>query len=99
VTAATPKVQVDTDRVRVTEWRFEPGAETGWHVHELDYIVIPLYDGRLRVESHTGTIDVDLVCGGSYGRSAGVEHNVMNANAFEFAFVEVELKPGGESSA
>ena len=27
-------------------------------------------------------------------RSAGVEHNVINHNSFEFAFVEVELKDG-----
>ncbi len=27
-----------------------------------------------------------------YFRNAGVEHDVINANPFEFAFVEVELK-------
>jgi hypothetical protein len=27
-----------------------------------------------------------------YFRSAGVEHDVINANGFEFAFIEVELK-------
>ena len=32
----------DNDRVRVTEWRFGPGEETGWHRHELDYTVVPL---------------------------------------------------------
>jgi beta-alanine degradation protein BauB len=26
-----------------------------------------------------------------YARRAGVEHNVINANDFEFAFLEVEL--------
>src|SRR5690606_7307755 len=34
---AVPTVQIDNDRVRVTEWRFAPGAETGFHVHEMDY--------------------------------------------------------------
>jgi hypothetical protein len=28
----------------------------------------------------------------AYFRKAGVEHDVINANAFAFAFVEVELK-------
>jgi hypothetical protein len=42
----------------------------------------------------------DLVTGRSYARAAGVEHDVQNANAFEFVFVEIELKtltpePGG----
>jgi hypothetical protein len=27
-----------------------------------------------------------------YFRNAGVEHDVINANACEFAFVEIELK-------
>lgn len=30
---------IDNDRVVVTEWRFAPGAQTGWHVHALDYVV------------------------------------------------------------
>jgi hypothetical protein len=28
----------------------------------------------------------------SYFRNVGVEHNVVNANDFEFVFVEVEIK-------
>ena len=34
-TLATPNVQIDNERVIVTEWTFEPGAETGWHRHGL----------------------------------------------------------------
>ena len=30
---AIPTVQLETERVIVTEWRFPPGAETGHHVH------------------------------------------------------------------
>ncbi len=93
MTAAQPTLQIDTDRVRVTEWRFAPGAETGWHVHEMDYVVVPLYDGTLRIEAAGGiTTDVELRHGVSYARQAGVEHNVINHNSFEFAFVEIELK-------
>jgi quercetin dioxygenase-like cupin family protein len=33
--------QFENDRVIVTQWRFAPGAETGWHCHGLDYIVVP----------------------------------------------------------
>ena len=40
--------QLETDRVIVTEWRFPPGAETGFHVHGHDYVVIPLTTGTLR---------------------------------------------------
>ncbi len=94
MTAAHPTVQIDDDRVRVTEWRFAPGAETGWHVHGMDYLVVPLYDGTLRIESGDGIVDVELHLGQSYARLAGVEHNVINPNSTEFAFVEVELKDG-----
>lgn len=34
----------------------------------------------------------DLKNGVSYFRNAGVHHNVINANTYEFAFVEIELK-------
>ena len=37
-----PTVQVDNERVRITEWRFAPGAETGEHVHGMDYVVVPV---------------------------------------------------------
>ncbi|MDP9463068.1 MAG: cupin domain-containing protein [Actinomycetota bacterium] len=92
MTAATPTIQIDNDRVRVTEWRFAPGAETGWHVHEMDYIVVPLYDGTLRIETSSSVTDAELRHGVSYSRPAGVEHNVISHNSFEFAFIEVELK-------
>ena len=34
----------------------------------------------------------DLKLGMSYARVAGVRHNVINNNDYEFAFVEVEFK-------
>ena len=39
---ATATSQIDDDRVRVVRWDFEVGAETGWHKHAMDYIVVPL---------------------------------------------------------
>jgi quercetin dioxygenase-like cupin family protein len=92
VSAALSTVQIDNDRVRVTEWRFAPGAETGWHTHGMDYVVVPLYDGTLRIETTDGVTESALEHGVSYARLAGAEHNVINANSFEFAFIEVELK-------
>lgn len=90
---AVPTVQIDDERVIVTEWRFAPGAATGWHRHQHDYIVVPLADGVLRIESVDGQIaEATLRHGVSYSRPAGVEHNVFNANDGEFAFVEIELK-------
>ncbi len=84
--------QIDNDRVIVTEWRFATGAETGWHKHAYDYIVIPGMDGQLLLETGDGEQLAELKAGQSYFRKAGVEHNVVNANSFEFSFVEVELR-------
>ena len=88
---ATSVLQLQNERVIVTEWRFAPGAETGHHVHAHDYVVIPLTTGILRLEEPTGTRDASLTVGASYARPAGVAHNVINANSFEFRFIEVEL--------
>jgi quercetin dioxygenase-like cupin family protein len=88
---ATSFVQVRNERVLVTEWRFAPGAETGHHVHAHDYVVVPLTSGVLRLEEPGGARDVNLEAGASYARPAGVTHNVINPNAHEFRFVEVEL--------
>lgn len=83
---------IDNDRVKVTEWRFAPGAETGWHVHGYDYVVVPQTDGTLLLETKQGDNRAQLRVGQPYFRNAGVEHNVVNANAHEFVFIEVEIK-------
>jgi len=84
--------QLENPRVIVTEWVFAPGAETGQHVHRLDYVVVPLTTGTLRLEESEGTRDAQLTAGVSYARPAGVNHNVINTNSFEFRFLEIELK-------
>jgi hypothetical protein len=53
---------------------------------------VPLTTGKLRLEEPEGTREVALAAGVSYARPKGVAHNVINANDFEFRFVEIELK-------
>jgi quercetin dioxygenase-like cupin family protein len=89
---ATSTVQEDNARVRVTEWRFPPGSHTGWHVHEFDYVVVPMTTGSLRIISRDGTADFALNAGRSYYRQAGVEHDVTNVTDREVVFVETEIK-------
>ncbi|CAD7851167.1 MAG: Uncharacterized protein PA0131 [Olavius algarvensis Gamma 3 endosymbiont] len=95
MTADRPKArasrQIENERVVVTEWRFEPGAETGWHRHGYDYIVVPGMDGKLLLETSEGNSIAELQAGQSYFRPVGIEHNVVNANDFEFYFIEIEL--------
>ncbi len=93
MTEATPTTQIDNERTRVTEWRFRPGAETGVHIHEYDYVVVPMLDGFLKIVAPDGTETLaEMKAGQSYFREKGVHHNVINANDFEYAFVEVEFK-------
>ena len=89
---AVATVQVDNERVRVTEWRFAPGAHTGHHRHEYAYVVVPMTTGTLAARSIDGETTAQLTAGAPYYRDAGVEHDVINATPAEFVFIEIELK-------
>src|ERR1700722_548167 len=92
---AVPHVHISEPHVRVTEWRFAPGAGAGGAPHEADYVVVPMLDGDLLLEepgggSRTATLKQHV----PYARREGVEHNVINANPFDFAFMEIEHLKG-----
>jgi beta-alanine degradation protein BauB len=90
--AATPTHRIETPRIRAIEWSFADDAETGWHRHAYDYVIIPLADGRLLLEEPGGeTRSSELKLGMPYARNEGVEHNVVNATGGPFAFLELEL--------
>jgi len=90
---ATPTVRADDDRVRVTEWRLNPGEATGYHRHEMDYVIVPLTEGVLTIQGPDGGLtDYPLSPSAPYARKAGVEHDVINNTAATILFVEVELK-------
>lgn len=90
---ATATILADDDRVRVTRFDFEPGAETGWHVHAHDYVVTPVTHCRMLLEEPGGaTRTVEMAAGEAYRRDCGVEHNVVNGGEAPMTFVEVELK-------
>lgn len=90
---ATSTIFIDNERTRVTEWRFAPGASTGWHRHEYDYVVVPLVDGKLKLSTGDDESQIaELSAGVPYFRNVGVEHDVTNVNDFEYAFIEVEFK-------
>jgi quercetin dioxygenase-like cupin family protein len=97
MTTERPKAKatqfIDNERCIATEWRFAPGAETGWHRHGHDYVVVPMTTGRLLLEEPGGvTRYAELTIGKPYARGEGIEHNVVNANDFELAFIEIEMK-------
>lgn len=88
---ATPTIYIDNTVTRVTEWRFLPGAATGWHRHEFDCVVVPMTSGKLKLLSNEGDKIVELKSGEPYFRQQGVEHDVININDYEFVFIETEF--------
>ena len=85
-------LKVETDRVRVTEWRLPPGDQTGHHIHAYDYVVVPLTGGELTAEDVSGnTVGLVTEPGDAYARSKGIEHNVRNLSDLEVRFTEIEL--------
>lgn len=95
---ATSRQHVENGRTRVTEWHFAPGAETGAHTHEYDYVIVPVTGSRMRLEMPDGTVGhAELEPGRSYFRPAGVSHNVINEGDGDLVFVEVEfLEPAAQ---
>ena len=88
-----PVTLLEDEKVRVTRWDFVPGAETGWHRHELDYVIVPMTPCHFLLEEPGGERTVDMQAGDVYRRDAGVEHNVINAGDQPMSFIEIEIKP------
>ncbi len=84
---------IENDRVKVWEWSFENrGDNTGWHIHQHDYVVIPLFDGELHIDLPGGDeVIAPMKTGEPYFRELGVEHDVKNGNDFPCKFIEVEV--------
>jgi beta-alanine degradation protein BauB len=94
MSAAQATTILDDERVRVTTWTFgADGDATGWHVHEYDYIVVPVTGGTFAVTAPDGdTHELTQDAGSPYLGSAGTEHDVANASGASASFVEIELK-------
>ncbi|MEL6574805.1 MAG: cupin domain-containing protein [Pseudomonadota bacterium] len=91
--SAKGTVLIENDRTRVTEWRFaRRGDNTGWHRHDYDYVVVPLFDGALAITGPDGAVtEAAMQNGVPYFRDLGVEHDVASANDFDCAFIEIEF--------
>jgi quercetin dioxygenase-like cupin family protein len=92
VTKAQSLIHEENDDVRITEWRLEPGAATGYHRHNYDYAVVPLTAGTINATGPAGEFVMELHIGKAYFRKAGVEHDVINIGNALYVFVEIELK-------
>jgi hypothetical protein len=93
VNAADSSTTIDDAQVRVTTWTFDDmGVSTGQHVHQYDYIVVPVTGGSFRVTDSNGTVHELTQRGGTpYQGKAGTAHDVENVG-LPAIFVEIELK-------
>ena len=90
---ARPTIFIENDRTRVTEWLFpKRGDNTGWHRHSYDFVVVPLFDDALKIETDDRRKTLaEMKHGVPYFRNVRVEHDVISANDFEWAFFEIEF--------
>jgi beta-alanine degradation protein BauB len=98
---ATSNTTVDDDRFRITTWTFgAQGVAIGQHVHEYDYVVVPVTGGTFIVTDPDGaTREMTQQAGVPYLGTAGTAHDVANVPGAPAVFVEIELKDAGRRSA
>ena len=90
---AKANIQIDNERIRVTEYSFNKGDETGFHIHQWDYVVIPQTSGKLLlIDDHKVETTATLLKGEPYYRKAGISHNVINNGKEKLVFIELEIK-------
>ena len=89
---ATSEVQIENDVFRVTKWLVGPRETIPMHVHEYEYVVIPLRPTPMVVRPKDGEEFIsEMHPGKSYTRSRGSEHEIYNPSETETVeFVEVE---------
>ncbi len=92
---ATADTQIDTDTLVVTKWTIPPGEAIPMHLHEHDYVVVPLVTATMHLTGPNGDEIVShLQQGRTYHRQAGAEHRVANHGDSTIEFVEVEIVRG-----
>ena len=51
---AKANIQIDNERIRVTEYSFNKNGETGFHTHQWDYVFISQTNGHLLLIDDNG---------------------------------------------
>lgn len=91
---AAPHVVIHEDtHSRIIMYTIRPGEQTGWHTHELDYVVVRLSDGTLTSNFADGTKkDFDYKAGTTARYEAPVTHNAVNTGTTDIVGYEIEFK-------
>ena len=96
---AERQVLLNNEMTRITQWRFQPGAETGWHRHTYDYVTVQQSGRRLQLERRDGSrLFVDYEYGRTVAYEAPIEHNATNVSDIDVQVLEIEYKAVIQSS-
>lgn len=88
---AVPTPQMDYSRAVITGWRFETGAETGSHVHVHDYVIVPIADCELLVETGSRGRTSRLKASQNRAGERGIGRNVVDAGTQPAVVVGIEI--------
>lgn len=91
-TGSTGDLELENAHFRVTRWTIQPGGHIPMHIHEHEYVVVPLTGGTMHVKNADGSsTNSVLEPGASYSRPSGSEHTIANHSESEtIVFIEVE---------
>ena len=92
------RIIFENEFVRVWELAVEPGASKGLHRHDLPYVIVPLTEGKIEIESIDGrSYRPNEKVGEAIWRDAGEIHDLKNLGDAVYRNVLVEIKPQAKS--
>ena len=89
------EILLDNDTTRITFHRIRPGEQSGWHVHDTNYVGYHMESTQLRYERSDGSVgEIQSEAGKSffYEVGKGFEHNVTNIGDTDMVALEIEYK-------
>ena len=91
------EVLLDNDTTKITFHRIRPGEQSGWHLHDKNYVGYHIEAAKLRYERADGSVgEIQSEPGKSffYDVGDGFEHNVTNVGDTDMVALEIEYKKG-----
>ena len=87
------RVIFENDSVRVWELAVDPGKSKGLHRHDLPYVIVPLTEGKIEIESIDGKVyRPQERVGEAIWRDAGEIHDLRNLGTAVYRNVLIEIK-------
>ena len=89
------EVLLDNDTTKITFHRIRPGEQSGWHLHDKNYVGYHIEAAKLRYERSDGSLgEIKSETGKAvyYDVGDGFEHNVTNVGDTDMVALEIEYK-------